>query len=92
MFTGKKIYDTTSGYRAVDKTIIEKFVQTYPYDYPEPITNMQMILQGKTIKEIPVEMNQRTTGVSSISPIKSINYMVKVILSLFINGFRENYK
>lgn len=92
MFTGKKIYDTTSGYRAVDKTIIEKFVQTYPYDYPEPITNMQMILQGKTIKEIPVEMNQRTTGVSSISPLKSINYMVKVILSLFINGFRENYK
>ena len=53
---------------------------------------MQMILQGKTIKEIPVEMNQRTTGVSSISPLKSINYMVKVILSLFINGFRENYK
>ena len=50
---------------------------------------MQMILQGKTIKEIPVEMNQRTTGVSSISPLKSINYMVKVILSLFINGLEK---
>ena len=40
-------------------------------------------------EEIPVEMNQRTTGVSSISPLKSISYMLKVILSLIIVGIRR---
>lgn len=87
--TGKKIYDTTSGFRAVNREIIEEFSKNYPYDYPEPCTNMEMILKGKIIKEIPVEMRQRETGVSSISPIKSIKYMIKVILSLFIMKIKE---
>ena len=69
--------------------IIEIFANNYPYDYPEPCTNMDMILKGKVIKEIPVEMNQRTTGVSSISPLKSVKYMLKVILSLFLMRIKE---
>lgn len=59
--TGKRIYDTTSGFRAVDKEIIKYFASNYPYDYPEPDTNMQMILKGMKIKEIPVQMNKRKT-------------------------------
>lgn len=89
IFTKKRIYDTTSGYRAVNKSIIKEFVESYPYDFPEPVTNMKMILQGKEIKEIPVEMEQRTTGTSFITPIKSISYMLKVTLSLVISGLIE---
>lgn len=88
-FTKKKIYDTTSGFRAVDKEIIKSFAKDYPYDYPEPCTNMEMILKGKLIKEIPVKMNNRTTGISSISPLKSIKYMLKVTLALFIMKLKK---
>lgn len=84
LLTNFKIYDTTSGFRAINKSIIKEFAKNYPYDYPEPCTNMEMILKGKIIKEIPVEMNKRENGVSSISPLKSIKYMIKVILSLFL--------
>ena len=87
--TKQRIYDTTSGFRAVNKQIIEYFASDYPYDYPEPVTNMQMILKKMKIKEIPVEMNKRETGVSSISPMKSISYMLKVTLSLIITGIRR---
>ena len=90
LFTDHKVYDTTSGYRASNRGIIENFARSYPYDYPEPITTMQMILKNKIVKEIPVEMRQRTTGVSSISPLKSVSYMIKVTISLILNGFREN--
>lgn len=89
ILTGKKIYDTTSGYRAINKSIIGSFCEEYPYDYPEPCTNMSMILKGKNIMEIPVEMQQRETGVSSISPLKSIKYMLKVILSLFLMRIKK---
>ena len=42
-------------------------IKNYPYDYPEPDTTMRMILKGKKIKEIPTEMNKRTTGKSFVS-------------------------
>lgn len=89
VLTGKKIYDTTSGFRAINREIIESFANEYPYDYPEPCTNMEMILKGKKIMEIPVEMKQRETGVSSISPLKSVKYMLKVTLSLFIMRIKK---
>lgn len=89
LLTGKKIYDTTSGFRAVDRSIIKCFAESYPYDYPEPTTTMQMIVNGMKIKEVPVEMRQRETGVSSISPLKSIKYMIKVSLSLFMTRIRK---
>lgn len=87
--TDVKIYDTTSGYRAVNKNIIEEFVEEYPYDYPEPCTNMSVLKKGYCIKEIPVEMKKRETGVSSISPLKSISYMFKVTLSILLMGLKK---
>lgn len=89
LLTKKKIYDTTSGFRAVNKEIIKAFSNSYPYDYPEPSTNMEMILQGKKIKEIPVKMYNRTTGKSSIPPLKSVKYMLKVTLSLFLMKIKK---
>ena len=82
--TGKKIYDTTSGFRAVNKVVIEEFAKRYPYDYPEPETNMQIILKGKKVLEIPVEMRRRIAGKSFVTPIKSVKYMTKVTLSLLM--------
>ena len=89
LMTGFKIHDTTSGYRAVNRNIIEEFANSYPYDYPEPCTNMHMIKKEYKIKEIPVEMKQRETGVSSISPLQSAIYMFKVILYILLMGIKE---
>ena len=85
ILTGKKIYDTTSGYRASNR-----FANSYPFDYPEPDTNLQLIVSKKVIKEIPVEMRQRTTGKSFASPLKSVQYMIKVSLALFIARLRKS--
>lgn len=42
--------------------------------------------------EVPVEMNQRLNGKSSITPIRSIYYMLKVSLSIFLELIRTNEK
>lgn len=84
--TRRKIYDTTSGFRAANKKIIKEFVRRYPYDYPEPCTTMNVLKKKYKVAEIPVEMKKRETGKSSISPLKSIMYMFKVILYLLIQG------
>ena len=84
--TRKKIYDTTSGFRAVNKKIIEQFANEYPVEYPEPITTVEVIKKGYVVKEVPVSMNERENGISSIKAWKNIYYMLNVIISIIISG------
>lgn len=84
MLTGHTITDPTSGMRMANRQVIEHFAEEYPKDYPEPETAVTILKKGYTVKEIPVEMKERQAGVSSISPKKSIYYMIKVSLAVFM--------
>lgn len=86
IFTRNKITDPTSGFRAVNKKVIEEFARNYPTEYPEPESTVSLLVNGYKVKEIPVSMNQRTGGVSSIRLWKSIDYMVKVVLAIIIDS------
>ncbi len=86
IITKKKIYDTTSGFRAVDKKLIERFASNYPVEYPEPVSTTEVLRLGYRVEEIPVSMNERENGVSSIKAWKNVYYMINVILSIVIIG------
>jgi len=89
LFTGTKIYDTTSGFRAVNKKIIEEFAQNYPTEYPEPVSTTELLKKGYKVDEVAVKMNEREGGVSSIRTWKNAYYMINVILSMFIVSIRR---
>jgi glycosyltransferase involved in cell wall biosynthesis len=82
--TGRIIKDTTSGFRAVNKKVIDLFANYYPTDYPEVETIVYAVKKGIKIKEIPVKMKCRTQGKSSITPAKAVYYMIKVTLALIL--------
>lgn len=82
--TRVRIYDTTSGFRASNKNAIAMFAIHYPLEYPEPISSVDVILSGMKIKEVPVSMNERLAGKSSINSWKNIYYMVNVVLSILL--------
>lgn len=84
LMSGKRIKDVTSGFRAVGKEYITMFADYYPDDYPEPEVALISILHGGNVVEIPVEMRERTNGVSSINMKKSVYYMVKVSLAIIV--------
>ena len=84
MLSKKVLKDVTSGYRAVNKNIIEVFANYYPYDFPEPITNYALLKMGYKCKETGVNMFEREGGVSSIRALKSIYYMFNVCLSILL--------
>lgn len=90
LVTGKKVYDTTSGFRAVDKKVIEDFALSYPTEYPEPITNTELLCKGYRLKEVAVQMHEREGGVSSIKAWKTVYYMVNVILTILITRLRRH--
>lgn len=84
-FSGKRIHDPTSGFRAADKAIIASFAQSYPLEYPEPVSNFQLLKNPHfKIQETPVKMNQRTGGKSSINSLKTIYAGFNVLLSILI--------
>ena len=89
LITGKKIYDTTSGFRAINKDIIKEFQASYPVEFPEPITTTEIIKKGYKVLEKPVEMKEREGGVSSITSWKSFYYMINVPLSIIMVGLRR---
>lgn len=92
LFTGQTLKDVTSGYRAVNKEIIKKFANDYVFEYPEPITNLDIIKCGYRVKEVAVNMKEREFGVSSINFKKSIYYMLNVGLAMLILGIGGSKK
>lgn len=88
-FTGKKVYDVTSGFRAIDKSLIDRFSKDYPLEYPEPISTTEILKDGFLVCEVPVSMNERLGGVSSIRSWKNVYYMLNVLLSIVIIGIRR---
>ena len=89
VLTGTKITDPTSGLRMVNREIIKIFAYDYPKDYPEPESVVSILRKEKKVKELPVIMKAREGGVSSISPKKSIYYMIKVTLAILIECIRK---
>lgn len=89
LVTGKKITDPTSGMRMVNRRTLALFAMEYPKDYPEPESVTTLLKRKMRVEEIPVVMNERGSGVSSISMKKSVYYMVKVTLAILIAAVRR---
>jgi hypothetical protein len=90
MIVGQKITDPTSGFRGANRKAIQLFASSYPQDYPEP--EVVVLLHQCRLKmgEVPVGMNERYSGESSITKIRSIYYMVKVLLAIFVDCFKKS--
>ncbi len=82
--TGKKIYDVTSGYRAVNREFIEIYAKDYPTDFPEPEAIVTAVMYRGKVMEVPVQMKAREGGKSSITFRKSVYYMIKVTLAILV--------
>jgi glycosyltransferase involved in cell wall biosynthesis len=85
----QKVTDTTSGFRAVNRKGIALFAADYPHDYPEVEATVMLVKHKLRLKEVPVEMRERGGGASSITALRSIYYMTKVLLAIFVGLFRR---
>lgn len=89
LLTGKVITDPTSGMRMVNRKLLEKFTNEYPKDYPEPESVVTILSEKYKVTEIPVIMNEREEGISSISLKNSVYYMIKVSVAILIARMRK---
>jgi glycosyltransferase involved in cell wall biosynthesis len=85
----RRITDPTSGFRMTNRRGIELFARDYPHDYPEVEAILMLHAHSLRLHEVPVRMNARGFGRSSIDYPRSAYYMAKVLLALFVGLFRK---
>ena len=89
LIVGQRVTDTTSGFRAVNRHGIRLFAADYPHDYPEVETTVLVFRHRLRMQEVGVIMRERAAGESSITLVRSVYYVVKVSLALFVGLFRR---
>ena len=87
---GQRVTDPTSGFQALNRRGIALFARDYPHDYPEVEATVMVHRHRLRMQEVPVSMRERGGGRSSITTARSIYYMVKVLLAIFVGLFRRN--
>jgi len=86
---GTSVTDSTSGFRAANRSVIEFFARNYPDDYPEVESLVLLHKVKKRMLEVPVTMRGRTGGKSSITPLRSLYYMTKVLIAVLIDLMKK---
>jgi glycosyltransferase involved in cell wall biosynthesis len=87
--TRQRITDPTSGFQAANRRGIRLFAADYPHDYPEAEATVMVFKHRLRLREVPVAMRARESGRSSITTVRSVYYMVKVVLAIFVALFRR---
>ncbi|HEX5449813.1 MAG TPA: glycosyltransferase family 2 protein [Gaiellaceae bacterium] len=86
----QRVTDTTSGFQALNTKALALFAADYPHDYPEVEGMVMTIRHRLRLREVPVRMREREHGRSSITALRSVYYMAKVLLALFVGLFRRS--
>jgi glycosyltransferase involved in cell wall biosynthesis len=90
LLVGQRVTDTTSGFQALNRRGIALFAADYPHDYPEVEATVMVHRHRLRLREVPVTMRERSTGSSSITALRSVYYIAKVSLALFVGLFRRS--
>ena len=90
--SGASIADPTSGMRMYDRRMIHLFANQINYP-PEPDTVSWLVKNGAKVAEVQAYMDERTAGVSYLTPMNAARYMTRTLISiLFIQSFRVKEK
>jgi len=86
---GRPIYDTTSGFRAYAKRVIQVCQHDFPKDFPDAPLLIALARQGFRLEEVPVVMRERTAGQSFYTLGKQLYYPYKNLLASLMALIRK---
>ncbi|MBM0236461.1 glycosyltransferase family 2 protein [Micromonospora sp. ATA32] len=86
-----KLTDTTSGFRAANRRVIEMFAGWYPVEYLGDTveTLVHTARRGYRIRQVPVAMRKRMAGTPSHSPVKAMIYLGRAFAVLTLALIRR---
>jgi len=93
LFTRQKFTDPTSGFRAVNRSLLGFFARHYPQGWLGDTIEalVEAVRHGFVIREIPVTMRQRKHGTSAVSFLKAVFFSCCVLLAIIIDVFEKKH-
>ncbi len=91
--TGRRFSDTSSGFRAFDRRVLELFARTYPIEYMDSVEALLLAwLDGAEVVEVPTTMHERVAGVPSNRRFKLIyNYLrLLIVIGMYLSRRRRH--
>lgn len=77
----QRFTDTSSGFRAFSRPMVEFFARTYPVEYMESVEALLLASYGGfRVVEVPVEMEQRSAGVPSTRSLRLLYHYVRLLI------------
>lgn len=86
--TRQRFTDTTSGFQAANQAAARFLATHMPTDYPEIEGLVMLCRAGFRVREVAVTMRPRKSGHSSITPLRSAYYVLKVTLAVLVSLFQ----
>lgn len=90
VLTGRKITDSTSGFQALNRKVIEFYASnSYPVDYPDADVIIMLHQRGFRFREVPVIMHNANKKSMHGGVIRPLYYIFKMLLSIFVTLLRK---
>jgi glycosyltransferase involved in cell wall biosynthesis len=77
----RRITDTTSGFRAYARPVMDVCRHDFPKDFPDAPLLIALARRGFRLEEVPVEMRERVAGTSFYTAGKALYYPYKNLLA-----------
>lgn len=91
LVTKTRVYDSTSGYRAYNRRALQLFSHYYPTDFPEPESIVVLLRANLHLAEVPVTMEQRTSGTSVVGrdlSFKAAYFVLSNAIAIMMSSFK----
>lgn len=90
LLSGRTFTDTSSGFRAFGRPVLEFFATTYPSEYMESVEALLMATyEGFRVGEVPVEMHQRAGGRPSTLRLRLAYHYLRVLVTVLTTASRR---
>lgn len=94
VLTGQRFTDVTSGFRALDRPVIELLARDYPAEYLADTVEALLIVNhaGFRVTEVPIAMRARASGVPSSRGLGLIVNYLRLLIGILSSGSRRDRK
>ena len=89
LVTGRTLTDPTSGFWAFGPRAVELLARHHPTGYPEPELLLFLHRNACRVVEVGVEMRERRAGRTSLTLLRQLQALARVVLALVIVPLRS---
>jgi glycosyltransferase involved in cell wall biosynthesis len=81
--THRDFSDTSSGFRAFDRDVLELFAQTYPVEFMDSAESLlQACRAGMNVTEIPTRIRERQAGTPSTRNFRLVYHYLRLLVTI----------